>query len=60
MGRHEVSREVLLKINGEKIEVNEFVAEFLKGAIRGILRSLKGIPEDMEKVEIIINEDKKG
>ncbi len=58
MGKHEVSKTVSIKINGEGIEVNKFVGEFLKGAIRGILKSLKGIPKELKKVEIIIEDDK--
>ncbi len=60
MGKHEPSKGIHLKVNGQHIEVNKFVGEFLKGAIRGILKSLKGMPENLEKIEIIIDEKREG
>ena len=60
MGKHEPSKDVSLKVNGQHVELNKFVGEFLKGAVRGILKSLKGMPQNLEKIEIIIDEEKKG
>ncbi len=60
MGKHKVSEDVYLRVNGQHIEINRFVGEFLKGAIRGILKSLKGMPQNLEKIEIIIDEKKEG
>ncbi len=57
MGKHEVSKTVSIKVNGKSIEVNRFVGEFLKGAIRGILKSLKGMPNELKKIEIIIDDE---
>jgi hypothetical protein len=41
-----------VKVNGENIQLNEFTSEFIKNTITGMLRSLKGIDEKIENVEI--------
>jgi len=56
MSKHESSKNVIIRINENEVEVNKFVGEFLKGAIRGILKSLKGIPSDIKKIEIFIED----
>ncbi len=59
MGKHESSKNIMIRINETKIEVNKFVGEFLKGAIKGILKSLKDIPTNIEKIEIVIEDFEK-
>ena len=44
-------KEMLIKINGEKIPLTEFPAEFIKNSICGMLGSLKGV-KDIKNVEI--------
>jgi len=41
-----------VKVNGKNIQLNEFTSEFIKNTIKGMLKSLKGIDEEIEKVEI--------
>lgn len=60
MGKHEVSKNFTLKINGEEVKLNKFVASFLEGAIRGILRSLKDVPKEFRTIEIVIDKTKEG
>lgn len=43
--------DILVKINGEEIQLTEFPAEFIKNSICGMLRSLKGVKE-INHVEI--------
>jgi hypothetical protein len=43
--------DITIKINGEKIPLSEFPAEFIKNTIAGMLSSLKGIDE-INTVEI--------
>jgi hypothetical protein len=41
-----------LTVDGEQIELNEFVAKILSGTIVGAVTSLRGIKKDWEKIEI--------
>jgi hypothetical protein len=44
----------MLKINGEEVSTNPFVQEVFINVINGIVNSLNKIPEDKEKIEILI------
>lgn len=51
-------KEVSVVINGQDIEINEFVTSFLKETITGMLSSLKtGDIDKFETIEIKINNE---
>jgi len=41
-----------LLVDGEEIELNEFVNEILGGTVAGAVTSLRGISKDWKKIEI--------
>lgn len=43
-----------LVIDGEKIDLNEFVAKMLSGTIVGAVTSLRGIKRDWRKIELTV------
>lgn len=43
---------VSMKINGEEIPLNPFVQGFLANTVHGMVRSLKGIEGDIQRIEI--------
>lgn len=43
---------VKLSVDGEEIDLNEFVVKILSGAIVGAVTSLRGIKKDWEKIKI--------
>jgi hypothetical protein len=43
-----------LKVDGKEIPLNEFVESFLSGTLTGAVSSLKGIPVDWKKMELIL------
>ncbi|MBC7218667.1 MAG: hypothetical protein H5T49_00820 [Hadesarchaea archaeon] len=45
---------VKLSVDGEEIELNEFVMKILSGAIVGAVTSLRGIKKDWKKIEISV------
>lgn len=46
--------DVKLLVNGEVIELNEFVEKILTGTVVGAVTSLRGINKDWKKIEIIV------
>ena len=44
--------EVKLLVDGEQIDLNEFVVKILSGTIAGAVTSLRGIKKDWKKIEI--------
>jgi len=44
--------DVKLLVDGEKIDLNEFVVKILSGAIVGAVTSLRGIKKDWKEIEI--------
>jgi len=49
----EVTRlDVKLIVDGEEIDLNEFVVKILSGIIAGAVTSLRGIKKDWKKIEI--------
>jgi hypothetical protein len=44
--------DVKLLVDGEEIDLNEFVAKILSGTVVGAVTSLRGIKKDWKKIEI--------
>jgi hypothetical protein len=44
--------EIKLVVDGEEIELNEFVQKILTGTITGAVTSLRGIKKDWKQIEI--------
>jgi hypothetical protein len=44
--------EVKLLVDGEAVELNEFVDKILSGTVAGAVTSLRGINKDWKKIEI--------
>ena len=44
--------EAKLLVDGEAVELNEFVEKILSGTIAGAVTSLRGISKDWRKIEI--------
>ena len=43
---------VKLFVDGEEIDLNEFVVKILSGALVGAVTSLRGIKEDWKEIEV--------
>lgn len=54
-----MNKKVSLKINGKDIPLNPFVKEVVANVVKGMVDSLDKIPGEREKIEIIIEEEKK-
>lgn len=52
-----VKSSVEIKVNGVPVSINPFVKNIVRYTIMGMLRSLKGVPEQIEKVSIEIDEN---
>ncbi len=46
--------DVKLHVNGEEIEINEFVEKVLSGIILGVVNSLHGIKKDWKEIKIVL------
>ena len=46
--------QVTLKINEKEVPLNEIMNQMLKNIILGYLKTLKGLPEPMESIDINI------
>lgn len=44
--------EVKLLVDGEEIDLNEFVVEILSGTLAGAVNSLRGIKGDWKEIEV--------
>jgi len=44
--------DVKLFVDGEEIDLNEFVVKILNGALVGAVTSLRGIKEDWKEIEV--------
>ena len=44
--------DIRLLVNGEAIELNEFVSKILGGTIIGAVTSLRGIKKDWKEIEV--------
>lgn len=49
-----MSLEVKLHVDGEDIDLNEFVTKILSGTIIGTVTSLRGIKKDWKEIELKI------
>jgi hypothetical protein len=49
---------IILKVNGSDVPMNPFVKNVFENVIGGLVDSLDKIPEDKEKIEIIIEKEK--
>jgi hypothetical protein len=46
--------DIELCVDGEEVELNEFVQKILTGTVTGAVTSLRGIKRDWKKIEIIV------
>ena len=46
--------DVNLKVNDEKVPLNDFMEDMLKNLILGYLKAAKGIPDDIKSVSVEI------
>ena len=44
--------DVKLFVDGDEIDLNEFVAKILSGTLMGAVSSLRGIKEDWKEIEV--------
>jgi hypothetical protein len=44
--------DIKLLVDGEQIDLNEFVAKILSGTVVGAVTSLRGIKKDWKKIEL--------
>ena len=44
--------DIKLLVDGEEIDLNEFVTKILSGTVEGAVTSLRGIKKDWKKIEI--------
>ena len=47
--------DVNLKVNKEKVPLNDFMEEMLKNLMLGFLKTAKGIPEDIKSISVKID-----
>jgi len=45
---------VNIKVNGEKVPLNDFMEEMLKNLMLGYLKAAKGIPKDIKSINVEI------
>ena len=45
---------VNIKVNNEKVPLNDFMEEMLKNLVIGYLKAAKGIPEDIKSISVEI------
>ena len=43
---------VNIKVNNEKVPLNDFMEEMLKNLLVGYLKAAKGIPEDIKSINV--------
>ena len=49
-------RTVDLKVNGEDVPLEHFPAQFVEGGLKGMLRALKGVDEDIDEISLEIRD----
>ena len=47
--------DVNLKVNDEKVPLNDFMEDMLKNLLLGYLKAAKGIPEDIKSINVKID-----
>jgi molybdopterin-guanine dinucleotide biosynthesis protein B len=45
---------VIIKVNDDKVPLNDFMEEMLKNLLVGYLKAAKGIPEDIKSIIVEI------
>jgi len=55
-----VSDEISLKVDGQNVPLNGFVARALAGSIRGFVVELHDLGNDPERIEIVITKRQEG
>ena len=45
---------VIIKVNDEKVPLNDFMEEMLKNLLVAYLKAAKGIPEDIKSINVEI------
>jgi len=48
--------DVILKVNDEKVPLNDFMEEMLKNLMLAYLKAAKGIPEDIKSINVEIKQ----
>ncbi len=46
--------DVIIKVNNEKVPLNDFMEEMLKNLLLAYLKAAKGIPEDIKSINVEI------
>lgn len=49
-------RRVNLKVNGEEVPLENFPAQFVEGGLKGMLRSLKGVDDEINQISLEIRD----
>ncbi len=49
-------RRVMLKVNGEDVPLENFPAQFVEGGLKGMLRSLKGVDDEIDQISLEIRD----
>ena len=47
--------EIILKVNDEKVPLNDFMENMLKHLLLGYLNAAKGIPEEVKSINVEID-----
>ena len=50
---------VTLKVNGKDVPIKDFVQDIIGGAIEGMIKTLRMIPESIDRIEMIVEPSKK-
>ncbi|MGD2085650.1 MAG: hypothetical protein PVH61_05645 [Candidatus Aminicenantes bacterium] len=54
-----MDNKITLKVNDREIPLNPFVTEIFSNVIRGLVEALHKIPEEKNKIELIIEKGNK-
>jgi hypothetical protein len=55
-----MEKKITLKIDGKKVSMNAFVEKIFINIISGMLDSLDKLPEEKDKIELILINEEKG
>ncbi|MHA1733013.1 MAG: hypothetical protein ACTSU5_13785 [Promethearchaeota archaeon] len=50
---------VAVKVNGKDIPIKDFVQDIIGGAVAGMVRTLRMVPDDINKIELVVDFGKK-
>lgn len=54
-----MNKNIILKVNGRDIPMNEFVKNIFINTLGGLVDSLDNIPQPTDKIEVIIEKEDK-